>query len=44
VVQKFYVTDREARRNFVNWYLHGGHDGEADPTHVPSSNEVSSHQ
>jgi hypothetical protein len=31
-VCKVYNTDFEARLHFVNWYLHGVHDGEIDCT------------
>ena len=40
LVHKLNNTDREARRNFVNWYLHGVHAGEIDPTLILFSGEA----
>ena len=34
VVRKCYDTDREARLNFVNWYLHVVPAGQIDPTRI----------
>ena len=40
VVQKAYETDRTAKLNFVNWYLHGVQNRGTDPTLVLLSEEA----
>lgn len=30
------LSDTEGRLSFVNWYLHGVHDGQTDPTIIVS--------
>jgi hypothetical protein len=40
VVHKLYEKDCEERKNFVNWYFHGVHDGEMIAALVLISDEA----